>query len=220
MINLSTVTLLCIATRDVEQSGRALVYSSQGINFAAVKLISPYRPADLPEWILWEYVTPFPTIDDWNRYVVYDLYKYFSTDHCCLIHADGFIVNPDSFQENWLQYDYAGSPWGHECAIAIQGGRDQSYSRVGNSVGLRSHKLCRLPSEINLEWKNFNADTNEDTFLSCHQWDIFAAHGCTKIPFEEAIYFGREEQFPENDHVTHPFVFHKWYGKNSQYPRL
>lgn len=220
MTSLPTVTLLSLSTRDVEQAGKALVYSCSGINFGCVKLVSPYRPADLPEWILWEYVSPFETIDDWNKYCVYNLWEHFNTEHVLFIHSDGFVVNPQSFKQEWLQYDYTGSPWSHECAVAIQGGRDQQYSRVGNSVGLRSHKLCKLPAEVGMEWKRYNADSNEDTYISCHNWSEFEKHGCIKMSFEEAIEFGREEQFLQNGHITEPFVFHKWFGKNVIYPRF
>ncbi len=219
MIQLPAVTLLCIATRDVEASGRALVYSCQGIQFATVKLVSPYRPADLPEWILWEYVTPFPSINEWNHEVFYNLWKYFSTDYCLLIHADGYIVTPDSWTDEFIQYDYCGSPWSLQCAYAIQGGRDQELSRVGNSVSIRSRKLCMLPTQLDIPWQTFNGDTNEDTQLSSHWWHKFKEQGCTKAPLELACKFGREEELPEHAGIE-PFVFHKWTGSNHIYPHL
>lgn len=220
MISLPNVTLICLCTRDVEQGAKALVYSSIAIGFGAVKLVSHYRPPELPHNILYDHVDRMETIDDWNRYLVYDLWKHFDTEFVLIIHPDGFVVNPHSWRAEFLQYDYIGSAWSYECAVAIQGGRNQILSRVGNSVGIRSRKLCKLPSEINLEWRRFNNDSNEDTFVSCHCWNTFAQHGCTKAPLEVAILFGREEEFPENQHITEPFIFHKWFGRNHIYPRL
>lgn len=219
MISLPKVTLICVATRDVEQSVKALEYSCRGIEFAEVVLVSPYKPLDAAGYIKWDYIAPFTKIDDWNHYIVYHLHQHFDTEFCLLVHADGFVVHPESWKDEWLNYSYIGSPWDMACSIAIQGGRDQPLSRVGNSVGIKSHKLCKLPSEINLEWKNFNADTNEDTFLSCHNKILLEQHGMKFAPFEVAVEFGRETPLPENENIN-PFVFHKWAGKNSNYPRF
>lgn len=219
MIQLPNVTLLCLCTRDVEQGAKALVYSSIAIEFAAIKLVSHYRPPDMPQNILYDHIDRMETIDDWNKYLVYDLWKHFDTEYVLLIHPDGFVVNPHKWQDMWLQYDYCGSPWDEYTAIAIQGGRDQPYSRVGNSVGLRSRKLCKLPTEINLEWRRFNNDSNEDSFICGHQRRVFEEHGCTFMPFEQALEFGRETPLPENMNIE-PFIFHKWSGSNSIYPRL
>ncbi len=220
MIQLPQVTLIAVSTTGVVSAQRALEYSCQGIQFGAVKLVSPERPDGCPQYIQHDRIDPFKSIDDWNHYVVYWLWQHFTTDYCLLIHGDSAIIHPNKWQDKFLDYDYIGSPWSHECALAIQGGRDQPYSRVGNSVGIRSRKLCRLPQAKDLSWRRFNADSNEDTFITAHAWEFFAMHGCTKAPLEVAIEFGREEEFPENSHITEPFLFHKWYGKNAQYPRF
>lgn len=218
MIKLSTVTLIAVATRNVEATVKAMEYSCKGINFGAKVLISPYCPVNSIN-LKWFHVEPFATIDQWNEYIVYNLWRHFDTDYCMLVHADGFIVNSDKWQDKWLEWDYCGAPWDIACAYAIQGGRNQPLSRVGNSVGLRSRKLCKLPTDINLQWKRFNNDSNEDTFLSCHNRVLLEEHGMKFMPFEEAIYFGRETPLPENEYIE-PFCFHKWLGHNSKYPRF
>lgn len=220
MIKLQQVTLISLATRDVDATGKALEYSCRGIEFGAVKLVSPYRPFNLPDYIQWEHVHSFLSINEWNHYVVYNLTDHVDTNYCILVHNDGFIVNPESWNPDFLNYDYCGSPWSLQCAIAIQGGREQPLQRVGNSVSIRSKKLLELPSKINLEWKQFNDDSNEDTFLSCHNWKVMQEHDIKIAPLELAFEWGREEDLPEESHVDKPFVFHKWSGHNQQYPRF
>lgn len=220
MIELSNVTLIAVATRDIESTVKALEYSCRGITYGTVKLVASHKPANLPSYIQYEYIDPFPTIDDWNYYMVYWLYLHVQTEFALLIHNDGFVVNPEFWKPEFLQYDYIGSGWSHECAIAIQGGRDQPLSRVGNSVGIRSKKLMELPQSIFMPWRRFNADSNEDTYISCHNRKLFEEYGCKFAPLELAIEFGREEEFPENQHITHPFIFHKWFNRNHIYPRL
>lgn len=217
MIELPSVTLIAVSTQNVEATVRAMEYSCQGISFGAVKLVSPYLPAGTT--ITHDFIHPFPYIDDWNRYIVYNLWRHFDTDYCFLVHADGAICNPDKWQDKWLEYDYIGAPFDEFTSVAIQGGRDQPYSRVGNSVGLRSRRLCKLPSDINLEWRRFNNDTNEDTFITCHNRLIFESHGIKFAPFEVACEFGREAPLPENIDIE-PFCFHKWQGPNTKYPRF
>ncbi len=219
MISLPNVTLLCLCTRDVEQGAKALVYSSIGIEFGAVKLVSHYRPPEMPQSILYEHIEWMQSIDNWNHELFYNLWKYFDTEFVLLIHPDGFIVNPLSWQPEFLHYDYIGSPFSIQCAYAIQGGRPQELSRVGNSVSIRSRKLCKLPSEIGIPWIMYNGDYNEDTQVSCHNWAIFAQHGCTKAPLELACRFGREEELPEHAGIQ-PLLFHKYHGANHIYPRL
>lgn len=218
MTQLPQVTLIALATRDVEATARAMEYSCRDIEFGSIVLLSPHKPVTSLD-LQWIHIDPFPSIDNWNEYIVYNLWKHFDTDYCFLVHADGAICNPDKWQDIWLQYDYIGAPWDHETAVAIQGGRDQMYSRVGNSVGLRSRKLCKLPTGIQLEWKRFNADCNEDTFISCHNRKIFEACGMRFASFEVAVEFGRETPLPENENIE-PFCFHKWLGHNNKYPRF
>lgn len=219
-LQLPQVTLICVGTRDVEASARALEYSCRGIEFGAVKLVSPYRP-ECADYIQWDLVEPFPSIDHWNEYIVYKLTNHIQTDYCLLVHADGFVVNPHKWNPEWLELDYIGPPWDIATAIAIQGGRDQELSRVGNSVSLRSKRLLDLPAATNMEWRRFNAcDCNEDTYISSHNWHLFAAADMKKGTFEQAMEFGREADMPENMHITEPFVFHKWYFRNHIYPRF
>lgn len=220
MIQLPNITLLAVATQSVESTVKALEYSCREITFGKVKLVSPYRPQNLPDYIEHEYINPFATIDDWNYHIAYNLWTHFDTEFCFLAHADGFIVNPQSWKEEFLQYDYIGSPWSYECALAIQGGRDQPLSRVGNSVSIRSHRLCKLPVDAKIEWSRFNNDSNEDTWITCHRRKTFEACGMKFAPLELAIQFGREEDIPECQHITEPFCFHKWSGRNHIYPHF
>ena len=221
MIQLPNVTLLCLATRDHEQAANALIYSMRGIEFGAVKLVSDHRPHNLPENILWEHVHRMSTIDDWNHKVFYNLWKYFDTEYVLFVHPDGFVVNPQSWKPEFLHYDYIGSPWSIACCHAIRGSRVDTHeiNRVGNSVGIRSRKLCKVPSEIGIPWMRFNGDYNEDTQITNHWRQLFVEQGCTFAPFELAIQFGREEHLPEHEGVE-SFLFHKWLGPNHTYPRF
>lgn len=195
MIELPQVTLIAVTGVNYKQEEHmtAIKKSCKGIRFGAVKLIG------LPE---------ITDIDSWNKAVVYELWKHFDTEFCFLIHEDGYIIHPELWQDKWLEYDYCGAPWplpkDNYSYRDIYG----KIQRVGNSVGLRSRKLMRLPTELNLEWKRYYGNTNEDGFFCIHNRHTLEANGCKFMPFEEAIYFGKECEIPENKNIK-TFCFHQ-----------
>lgn len=189
MIKLPKVTLLALTGWDYKKSEHelALRKSATGIKFAKVRLIEL-------KWI--------KDINSWNKAVVYDLWKYFETDYCLLIHDDGYVINPELWQNKWLQYDYAGAPWPLPKDNYSYRDPYGQIQRVGNSVGLRSRKLLKLPTELKLEWKSFYGNTNEDGFFAVHNRKILEENGCKFMPFNEALVFGKESELPENKDLS------------------
>jgi len=194
MIKLSDVTLIGLTGRDTdaETMSALAIQMQKEIVFGAVKVI-------------WD--GQIKTIDDWNYKICFDLWKYFDTTHCFLFHPDGYIIHPELWNDEWLKLDYIGSPW----PLPQD---DYSYrdiygkiQRVGNSVGLRSRKLLKLPTELNLEFKPFYGNTNEDGKL-CVEWrTILEQHGCKFATFEQALKFGKEHDLPENKDLK-TFCYH------------
>lgn len=228
MIHLPQVTLIAVATRGVEATVRAMEYSCKRIEFGAIKLISPYLPESSID-IIHEYISAFPDTpgppEEWNKYIFYNLGNHFDTTHCLFVHADGFVVNPQSWQDKWLGYDYIGAPWPIVPPFYTNPVTGEQV-RVGNSVGLRSKKLCMLPIETNLPWERvdvtptYAGNYHEDNMMSVKWKHIFEQHGCKFSSIEVAAEFSRETELPENAHVTEPFVFHKYSGRNNIYPRF
>jgi len=231
MIQLPTVTLLALATRDVDATGRAMVFSCQDITFGRCVLVSPYRPTGLPDYIEHIYIAAFPDTpgggipEEWNKEVFYNLANYFDTTHCLFIHADGYVVNPHKWQDSWLQYDYIGAPWPVIPPFYTNPVTGEQV-RVGNSVGLRSRKLCLLPMATNLPWERvdvtptYEGNFHEDNMFSIRWKHIFEEHGCKFPTIDVAVDFSRETELPENAHITEPFCFHKWSGRNHIYPHF
>ncbi len=194
MIILKKVTLIALTGiyYDVEGHKKAIEESCKGIEFGDVKVICD---------------AGIKTVDDWNKKIIYDLWKYVDTEFAFLFHADGYIIRSELWNPEWLNLDYIGSPW--PLPIDNYSYRDiyGKIQRVGNSVSLRSHKLLRLPSELKLEWKSFYGNTNEDGFLSVHNRHILEANGCKFATFEQALTFGKECELPENKDIK-TFCFH------------
>lgn len=192
MLKLPQVTLICLTNKDFEGHKHAMDVSQIGIEFGAVKLI-------------WD--EKCNSIDEWNRKIIYELHNYVQTEYAMLVHADGYIINPESWREEFLRYDFIGAPWPLPQDSFSYRNPDGDIIRVGNSVSIRSKKIMELPSKLGLEWKPYYGNTNEDGFLCVHNRKILESHGCRFAPLEVAKYFSREHTIPENEGLE-TFAFH------------
>lgn len=193
MLELPDVTLVCLTGRDFAAHEGAVEYSCSGINFGAVKVIYDFK---------------IKNIDDWNRKIVYDLWKYVDTSHAILIHPDGFIINPEVWDNQWLKYDYIGAPWPMPKDNYSYRNEHGEIIRVGNSVSLRSKKMMLYPTLHNFEWRSYYGNTNEDGFLCVHNRSKLENLGCRFAPLSVARYFSKEHEIPENVGIK-TFAFHQ-----------
>lgn len=186
-----------------DQQQKALDYSCRDIEFGAVKNI----------------IQECNGIDEWNRAIVYDLGEYIDTEYAILVHPDGFIVHPDVWLPDFLDYDYVGAPWPLPTDDFSYRDINGTIQRVGNSVSLRSKKLLDLPKKLGMEWKSFHGFYNEDGYICVNMRHVFEEHGCKFAPLEVAKWFSREKTLPENEHLR-TFAFHGHEGKNKHYPNF
>lgn len=218
-INLPQVTLVAFATRNVEETVAALEYSCRGVNFGKVKLIAHFCPPETPKFIEFFSTLPLKSIDDWSYEVIYNLPNFIDTEFALLVHADGFVVNPQAWRDEFLNYDYIGAPW-------PMPQDDFSYRdiygkivRGGNSVSLRSKRLLDLAPSLKLPWEPYHGFFNEDGFICVKNRHIYEAHGMRFAPLDVMKYFSHENMIPEIKGIR-PFAFHKWQGTNSRYPNF
>lgn len=193
MLKLPQVTLIALTNRDFEGHKKAIDESCKGIEFGDVKLIWDEKIKD---------------IDDWSRKIVYELGDYVRTDYLLLIHADGYVINPELWRDEWLLYDYVGSPFPLPRDDFSYRDNRGVIQRVGNSVSLRSKRLATLASRLGLEWKSYHGFYNEDGFICVNNRHIYEQNGMKFAPFEEALLFGKEHELPENKDLK-TFVFHQ-----------
>ncbi len=194
MLKLPNVTLCCLTGINYKRQEHldALWKSQEGIKFGEVKLIEI-------DWV--------KSIDDWNKAIIYELPKYIGTDYSLLIHADGYVRNPDCFDWSWLDYDYVGAPWPLPTDDFSYRDRSGVLQRVGNSVSLRSKRLMDLANDKGLEWKAFHGYTNEDGFICVNYRHVYEEAGMKFAPLEVAKYFSKEHEIPENKDIK-TFAFH------------
>jgi hypothetical protein len=192
MLRLPDITLIALTGKDFYAHDMAIARSIKGVEFGAVKVVYDYGIKD---------------INEWNRKIIYELHRYVDTDYALLIHADGYVVNPKAWRNEFYEYDYIGAPWPLPTDNYSYRTPDGEVVRVGNSVSLRSKNILELPSKLKLEWKSYYGNTNEDGFLCCHNRRILEENGCRFAPLEVAKYFSKEHEIPENRGLE-TFAFH------------
>ena len=214
MINLQNITLVSVTSVNVDRTIRALRYSSKDITFGDVLLLTDKDVS--PYGIKTVKIEPLDYIG-YSKFIVNELHRYINTEFALIIQDDGFVINPDKWVDEFLNYDYIGAPF----PIPVDGDnityRDPfgNLIRVGNGgFSLRSKKILSLGTELGLEWKSYFGYYNEDGFFTCHNRHIYEKNGCVYAPVEVAAKFSHERQTSETIGIT-PFGFHGKDNKNN-----
>ncbi len=216
---LPNVTLAAMTSVNIPATIKALEYSMRGIEFGEVTLITHKKPFGLPKSIKYQHIDKLDNIDKFNYDMIYELYKYVHCDYVLTVHADGFVVNPDKWQDAFLDYDYIGSPWPDPHDDFTYRDINGELIRVGNSVGIRSKRLLEFPVEAKIPFEKDHGFFNEDGFICVKNRHLFLEAGMKFAPIELAAQFGHESMLPETEGIR-PFLFHKWAGTNAEYPHF
>jgi hypothetical protein len=210
------VTLVAPTGANIDSTIKAIYYSTRNIEFAAVKLITHKIPEGETKNIeVVDSVWPMDTYLKYNQYVFEELYNHVETSHCLLIQYDGFVVQPELWDNNFLNYDYIGAPWPYsETAYVTDSGE---HVRVGNGgFSLRSKKLLELPKKYNIPFQEREGFWNEDGNVCVYNRESFRLHNIKYAPIDVAVKFSKETVIPENENVN-SFGFHNFNGHNSHY---
>ena len=224
MLDLSKVTLFAIDnTSRIEGTIKSL-YTSMGFaKFGSVKLVTSeeyqnlYSSELISDGIICEkMIFPVTNIDEYNYYILYELHKHIETDFVLLTQDHAFIINPESWMDEFFEYDYIGAPWPFsENSYITPFGEN---IRCGNGgFSLRSKKLLEVPKNVHVPFKVYEQpdfykmfgakNTNEDGNICVHNRHIFIDNGCKFAPVEVAAKFSYESSVPENYGII-PFGFH------------
>jgi len=130
--------------------------------------------------------------NEYSRFIMKDLYKYFYTDFVLVVQHDGYILNGDSWIGSFLDYDYIGAKWTY----------GKGERNVGNGgFSLRSKKL-----QIALGTDDFIKCTEQEDDAICRLYGEY-------LEKEHAIKFATEEvtdnfSFELNEPIQKTLGFH------------
>jgi len=185
MLDLSTVTLCAIATRDHEAAAYAFRKSQDGVayrnevvfsdkpelfvgpNLAKVR-IPPF--AEYPDVCIW-WVTRFA-----------DLVLPLIGTHCLQTNWDGFVLNPGAWREDFLQWDFIGSPM-------------HGHTTGNNGFCLCSRRFYEAMKGLNVA-PNAQSCFPSDQKVCIQYRAHMEAQGVRFAPVEVARQFARENDPP------------------------
>lgn len=194
-LKLPDVTLFCVDRNDPIGAKRAVDICTKDIDFGEVILITSHQL--------------FEGRRGYSDWIIQGLNEYINTSHVVIVHADGYIANPQAWDDKWLDLDYIGSPWlwhKEHC--------------VGNGVSLRSKKLLKILASLDLE----GIDTfPEDAWIcrSIRDW-LEREYDIKFASIEEAKKFGIEGYglMPSLNIYEGQFLFHGFGVRGLPYPPI
>jgi hypothetical protein len=139
MTSLPAVTLCCIDTRFPDLGFSAILKSTEKIEFGEVLFITNDNfivpNNDIPRLRIVR-TKAISNVDEYSTFMIKGLNDHISTAHCLIVQWDGFVIHPENWDDNYLDYDYIGAPW-----------RTEEGDVVGNGgFSLRSKRLLRALS--------------------------------------------------------------------------
>jgi hypothetical protein len=204
---LSDITLIAYSSNDVQANILALLKCMEYFDFGAVKIISHKRPDILPDGIVYEQGREIKHINDFNEYMFKNLGNHVETSHCLYVQHHAYIIHKEVWSDEWLQYDWIGSPWRliPNTYIANNG----EVVQVGNGgFSLRSAKIMNLPKQKGWYLREEQGWQNEDGQCCCYWRKEMLENGVKYAPVEVAAKFAYENPVPENKGIK-TFGFHR-----------
>lgn len=145
-------------------------------------------------------------LPEYNKFMLTELHNYMRCSHAMVVQHDGFIVNPDAWLPEMLDYDYIGAPWPTQ---------KPSPCRVGNGgFSVRSFRLQEAVAKaIKSNLCPFRGN-NEDEYICTSHREFLEAGGFTFAPPPLAAQFSIEFKTWHHDELTMtPFGFHGFYDR-------
>jgi len=221
-ITLDNVTLMGVDCVDVERLQKAIAISQEQIDFADVKLLSSIKNTD-QHWVEIDHID---SIETFSEFCIKKLTQYVDTEFVLLVQYDGFILNPQSWSDNFLEYDYIGAPWHINREFWFEMfdiPRELSGCHIVGNGGfsLRSKKFLEASAKLAKQNK-FSKYHPEDLVMCVHEKKLMEQEGVKFAPYEIAKNFsieGREEVYDSQ------FGFHglrwtdisRWISENPQH---
>lgn len=190
MLELPTVTLCAATDIDFDATKKAIAKSQEGVTYGAVKYLEPKLGSS----------------NGYSRFMLYQLTNHIDTPFALVVQHDGYVLNPEKWTDEFLEYDYVGAPWPPETHYTPRG----VEVRVGNGgFSLRSKKLLDAFNVLNLPFTdNGTGFYHEDGQICNYYRKTLEDYGIKYAPAELAAQFSRELEVPES--VKDTFGFHKY----------
>lgn len=135
-LQLPEVTCIIIDCLNTGRAIKVLEHCKTMCDFGATKFLTSI-PTDYPDAVK---IKPLNSLIAYSIFMLKEVYKYIETSHLLVIQRDGWILNPQSWDESWLDLDYIG-------------GLFMQMDRCGSGgFSLRSKKIMQDISATMPQW--------------------------------------------------------------------
>lgn len=179
--NLPTVTLVIVDCVDYDRAKLAFNHCMHSCNFGDAKLLTHFDKED-------PFIVKIPqitSIEQYSNFILKELANYVDTQHVLVAQWDGFVWNPELWDNQFLQYDYIGAPW---IDTLLHPGVPKKFVVGNGGFSLRSRRLQEfLRYDTNITMHKF-----EDVAIGQMNRAYLEAKGFTFAPLELAKKFSWE----------------------------
>lgn len=197
--SLPSISLICVDCLNANRAINAIEECKKSFDFGSVKLLTSI-PSHYEHAVR---IKPLNSLIAYSVFMVTKFHEFIDTDYVLVVQRDGFIINPKSWDDSWVEkFDYI-------APLFIQ------YPRVGSGgFSLRSKKLMQAVSESmpDWDWTQKQADEiqgwmgmYEDGFISLSER---YSNRFKIAPPEEAMKFAQGGSPDMEFYYPYPFGFH------------
>lgn len=190
-LDLSKVTLVCVDCVEINRAIKAIEICKKHANFGNIKLLSSLE-SDYEHLINIEKIS---NLNEYSKFIIRDLVDYVDTDFVLIVQWDGYILNPEAWNDENFKYDYIGAPWVH------------LNQEVGNGgFSLRSKRMLEITKKHLGKLSDYSE--NEDYLIGHVYKRLFDLDNIEFAPFHIANKFSVETKgFYEGEFGFHDFKY-------------
>lgn len=197
-LQLPTVTLLIADCLDAELAAKVLELCKAKADFGAVKLLTSL-PIDNPHRVE---IIPLNSLIAYSVFMLTRVHQYVNTTHLLTVQRDGWILNSDAWNPEWLNLDYIGP-------LFVQ------YDKVGSGgFSLRSKRIMQATAKQVVPWDGSQIHAEiiqkglglyEDGIISLSPF----RHGFKIATLEQAANFAQGGNRNPKYFKEYPFGYHR-----------
>jgi hypothetical protein len=198
---LSSTTLLCVDCLNISHAIKVVDRCKSLVDFADVKLLTSL-PTNHHDKV---YIAPINTLVHYSIFMLKLAHEYIDTPHCLVVQRDGWILNPDSWTNDFLNYDYIGPLF------------NQFDQQGVGGFSFRSAKLMQAASMMYPAWDGTQRGAEvlqpkvgmyEDGAIAVDKRNDLINLGFKYAPLEVAAHFAQGGNPNNNYYRPRPFGFH------------
>lgn len=201
-LRLPSVTLVCVDGVNANRAIAVLENCKKKCDFGAVKLLT-HIPCSYEHKID---IIPLNSLIEYSIFMLTRIHQYIDTEHLLVVQRDGFILNPQSFKEEWLKNDWT-SP------LFVQ------YPKVGSGgFSLRTKKMMVEIADSVPRWDGTPKQANEIQDILGYYEDGVCCLSSRASRFkiatlEQACEFAQGGNRDSRYYQPYPFGFHGLWAK-------